>query len=118
MYENHHTLLLPLGKFALRMLYHISGALLLIGLSLLAGMLGYRKFEQMTWLDAFLNAAMILGGMGPVKTAGLSEPGKLFAGLYALYSGLVFIVVMGIVLAPMIHRVIHSFHIAKEHQSG
>lgn len=76
--------------------------------------MGSAQFSQqaraMSGVDAFLNASMILGGMGPVKTQGLSEAGKVFAGLYALYSGLVFIAVMGLMLAPVIHRVLHRFH--------
>ena len=92
------------------MALHAGFSLIVIALSLLAGMLGYRHYEQMSWLDAFVNAAMLLGGMGPVKTEGLSDPGKLFAGIYALYAGLVFVAVMGIMLAPVVHRVLHKFH--------
>ena len=110
MYERHHTPPIPISRFALRMLAHAALALVLIGASLLAGIIGYMHYEHMSWLDAFLNSAMLLGGMGPVKTAGLSEPGKLFAGVYALYAGLVFIAVMSIILAPVIHRVLHRFH--------
>ena len=110
MYEPHHTPPIPTGKFALRMLVHAGLALALIGVSLLVGIIGYAHYEHMTWLDAFLNSAMLLGGMGPVKTAGLSEAGKFFAGVYALYAGLVFIAVMSIILAPVIHRVLHRFH--------
>ncbi len=95
------------------MLAHAGLALVLIGLSLLVGMMGYAYYEHMSWLDAFLNSAMLLGGMGPVKTAGLSAPGKLFAGAYALYAGLVVIAVMSIILAPVIHRVLHRFHWAE-----
>jgi len=72
-------------------------------------MAGYMHYEQLPWRDAFLNAAMLLGGMGPVEspqTAG----GKMFAGLYALYAGLVFLVAIGIVLAPVVHRLLHKFH--------
>ena len=72
-------------------------------------MSGYAYFERLSWLDAFLNAAMLLGGMGPVEepqTAG----GKLFAGLYALYAGLVFLVATAVVLAPVVHRLLHKFH--------
>ena len=89
----------------------------LIGASLLAGMLGYRHYEHMDWVDAFVNAAMLLGGMGPVKTDGLSEAGKLFAGLYALYAGLVFIAVMGIMLTPVVHRMLHRFHWVEDHSA-
>lgn len=81
--------------------------------SLFIGMLGYVYFEDLGWLDGFLNAAMLLGGMGPV--APLETPGgKLFAGLYALYSGIVFLVAAGILVAPVVHRVVHRFHLAEE----
>jgi hypothetical protein len=69
-------------------------------------MWGYEHYERMAWRDAFLNSAMLLGGMGPVKVE-LSEPGKLFAGLYALYCGLVVIAVAGLLLAPGIHHLMH-----------
>lgn len=114
MYEHHRTPPITTGRFALRMLAHAGLALALIGVSLLVGIVGYMHYEHMSWLDAFLNSAMLLGGMGPVKTEGLSAPGKFFAGVYALYAGLVFIAVMGIVLAPVIHRVLHRFHWAEK----
>ncbi len=72
-------------------------------------MLGYVKFEHLSWLDAFLNAAMLLGGMGPIHAPG-TIAGKLFAGLYALYAGLVFIVTTALLFAPMFHRLMHRFH--------
>jgi len=77
---------------------------------LLAGMFGYVHFEHLSWLDGFLNAAMLLGGMGPVESP-QTPGGKIFAGLYALYSGMVFLVVAGIALAPVVHRVMHKFHL-------
>ena len=77
--------------------------------SLALGMAGYAHFEKLPWLDAFVNAAMLLGGMGPVNPP-KEDDGKLFAGLYALYSGLVFLIVTGIVLAPVVHRILHHFH--------
>lgn len=117
MYEPRHKPPIPTSRFTLRLLVHASLALTLIGVSLLAGMLGYRQYENMSWLDAFVNAAMLLGGMGPVKTEGLSEAGKLFAGIYALYAGLAFIAVMGIMLAPVVHRVLHRFHWTEERGS-
>ena len=80
------------------MLVHTGVALGLLAASLGLGILGYEHYEHLHWRDAFLNAAMLLGGMGPVKTD-LSEPGKLFAGLYALYSGLVVIAVTGLLLS-------------------
>jgi len=90
-------------------LWHVLGATGLVLVSLLIGMAGYMHYEELLWRDAFLNAAMLLGGMGPVEspqTAG----GKMFAGLYALYAGLVFLVAIGIVLAPVVHRLLHKFH--------
>lgn len=109
MYEARHHRPLPLAVFRLRLLRHLGAAMLLLGLSLGLGMLGYAGLEQLSALDAFLNAAMLLGGMGPVhlpQTAG----GKLFAGLYALYAGLVFIAVAALMLTPVAHRLLHRFH--------
>lgn len=110
LYESRHKPPISRRRFLLRMLAHVAASQLLVALSLLIGMWGYGHYEGMGWRDAFLNSAMLLGGMGPVKTEGLSDAGKLFAGLYALYAGLVLIVVLGIMLAPVIHRVLHLFH--------
>ena len=74
------------------------------------GMAGYHFIENMGWVDAFVNAAMILSGMGPVATL-QTDAGKIFAGCYALFSGLMFITVTGIVLAPVAHRALHKFHL-------
>jgi hypothetical protein len=81
----------------------------LLAVSLGVGMWGYSHYEHLPWRDAFLNAAMLLGGMGPVERD-LSEPGKIFAGLYALYAGLVVIAVTGLLLAPGIHHVMKRVH--------
>lgn len=78
-------------------------------MSLGAGMIGYVQLEQLSWMDAFLNSAMLLGGMGPVNPP-KTDAGKLFAGIYALYAGLVFIVTAALVFTPIVHRVIHHFH--------
>ncbi len=86
----------------------LAAGILLISLSL--GMAGYHYLESMPWLDAFVNAAMILSGMGPVGPL-QTAPGKLFAGCYALFSGLAFISALGIVFAPIFHRFLHKFHI-------
>lgn len=110
MYEPRHKPPLSMPRFLLRLLLHAAAAQLLVGVSLVAGMWGYGYYEHMAWRDAFVNSAMLLGGMGPMKTDGLSDGGKLFAGLYALYAGLVLILVIGIMLAPVIHRVLHVFH--------
>lgn len=86
------------------------GALALLFLTLAAGMAGYHWLEDQTWIDAYLNAAMILGGMGPV--AELHTPaGKVFAGTYALFAGLIFVLAIGLVLAPVLHRAMHRFHL-------
>ncbi len=82
----------------------------MIGLSLFAGMLGYHIFEDMRWVDAFANASMILSGMGPLD-APKSDAGKIFAGCYALYSGLALILAAGLILAPIAHRLLHRFHV-------
>jgi hypothetical protein len=82
----------------------------IIAVSLFIGMLGYHSFEGLSWIDAFLNAAMLLGGMGPVNSP-VTNSGKLFAGIYALYCGLAVIFVAGVILAPVAHRVLHRFHV-------
>jgi hypothetical protein len=81
-----------------------------VAVALGIGMAGYHYFEKMGWVDAFENAAMILSGMGPVVTL-QTDAGKIFAGCYALFSGLMFITVTGIVLAPVAHRALHKFHL-------
>jgi hypothetical protein len=84
-------------------------ATLLIAASVFVGMIGYHSIAGFTWIDAFLNACMLLGGMGPVGE--LTGTGaKIFAGIFALYSGLVFLIAAGLLLAPVFHRVIHRFH--------
>ena len=80
------------------------------GASLVVGMWGYWYFEGLTWLDAFLNAAMLLGGMGPLESP-RTTGGKIFAGGYALYSGMVVLVAAGVLLAPVLHRFLHRFHL-------
>lgn len=97
------------NKFFRRLAAHVAAAVVLLVGSLLLGMAGYQYFEALDWRDAFLNAAMLLGGMGPVETPQTSG-GKLFAGLYALYAGLAFLIVAGILFAPVVHRLLHRFH--------
>ena len=99
----------PHPPFLQRQLVHLAFALGVLLLSLAVGMWGYEHYEHLPWRDAFLNSAMLLGGMGPVKQD-LSEPGKIFAGLYALYAGLVVIFVTGLLLAPGIHHLMHRVH--------
>jgi hypothetical protein len=90
-------------------------ALLLVAVSLLGGMAGFHHWGQLAWLDAFLNASMLLGGMGPIGDLG-PPAGKLFAGIYALYAGLVFLIVAGLLVGPVFHRVLHRFHLEDEEE--
>jgi len=109
-FEHRREALLPPQQFALRM---GRAMLLWLGLTfigLLIGMAGYAASEGMGATDAFVNAAMILSGMGPVGEL-KTEGGKIFAGLYAIFSGLFVVIATGFVLAPILHRVLHSFHI-------
>jgi hypothetical protein len=108
MYEHRRQPLLSRLAFLRRLARHGAVALALVVGSLLIGVVGYHAFEGLSWLDAFVNAAMLLGGMGPV-TELRTPAGKLFAGLYALYSGLVFLVIVGVIFAPVIHRFLHYF---------
>jgi hypothetical protein len=97
------------ATFAWRLVVHIFYAACLLSLSLAAGMFGYAHFENMAAIDAFLNASMILSGMGPI-TSPSTPGGKLFAGCYAIYSGLLFVVSVGLILTPVAHRILHKFH--------
>ena len=113
MYESKAHPLIRREQFVRRVLLHAATALGLLLFSLLLGMWGYEYFEHLAWRDAFLNSAMLLGGMGPVDPPH-SNAGKLFAGLYALYAGLVFLIVAGLVLAPVVHRIMHRFHLNED----
>ena len=117
MFRYEHRKEKPISKAAfLRRLGHSFFVVcLLIGMSLGLGMLGYSYFESLSWTDSFLNAAMILGGMGPVD-AMKTEAGKIFAGAYALYSGLAFLVLAGLLFGPVAHRILHSFHYVSEQE--
>ena len=109
MYESKHGRPISKPRFLERMAWHFAIVGTLALLSLLAGMAGYMYFERLAWRDAFLNAAMLLGGMGPVD-APRTDGGKLFAGLYALYAGLVFLVSAGLLFTPLVHRIMHRMH--------
>ena len=110
MYEHHQSRVISRRAFLHRMLRHISVALVVIVIAWALGALGYHWFESLAWVDAFLNAAMILGGMGPVDVM-QSTGGKIFASLYALFSGIFFIGITGIVMAPVAHRLLHTLHV-------
>ena len=113
MYEHRRSPLLPVRLYYIRLAQHAALAGLVVLVSLGAGMAGYAYFERLGWIDAFLNSAMLLGGMGPVD-APKTDAGKLFAGVYALYAGLVFIATASVALAPILHRVLHKFHWTEE----
>ena len=110
MYENRTDPLLPRKQFVRRMLLHLLAGLSVLVLSLGMGVLGYHGYERLSWIDSLLNAAMILGGMGPVNVI-TTEGGKLFASFYAIFSGMVFLGVMGIIIAPIFHRFLHKMHL-------
>jgi hypothetical protein len=108
-YEKRHHALLPWHAFRRRLMVNLAVGGVVIVASLLVGMAGYCWFEGLNATDSFLNAAMILSGMGPVNHV-QSEGGKIFAGIYALYSGLAVLAVAGLVFAPLVHRLLHRFH--------
>ena len=110
MFEKRSEPLLPRRLFLLRLLKHGILAFGIMLISLGMGVVGYRVSEGFSWLDALLNASMILGGMGPVNEL-QTVAGKLFASFYALFSGLVFLVIVGILVAPIAHRLLHHLHL-------
>ena len=111
MFEPKGDRLLSNCLFARRMFWVLAFSALIVLVALLIGVVGYMYFGQMGWVDGLLNASMILTGMGPVEPEKLDTAGKLFASAYALFSGLVFISLMGIVLSPVAHRMLHKFHL-------
>lgn len=113
MYEHHTSPLLSRRQFLRRLAQHgiLAAAALLVSLAI--GTLGFHWFIPQSWLDAFLNASMLLGGMGPVGE--FKEPaGKMFAALYALYAGIVFLGVAAIFLSPILHRILHKLHLDEQ----
>ena len=109
MYEHRTEPLLPRRDFVRRQLYHALLAAALLGGGLLLGMLGYHVIEGQGWVDAFANAAMIISGMGPLDPI-KTPAGRIFAGCYAVFSGVAFLTTVGILLAPAVHRALHRFH--------
>lgn len=110
---NKKSKLLPHRLFLKKLLRNIFIAVFVILISLALGMWGYHYFENMSMVDAYVNAAMILSGMGPVSTLE-TEGGKIFAGSYALFSGIIFLVAMAIIFAPVGHRFLHKFHLEED----
>ena len=113
MYEHHTEPLLPVRMFLRRFIRHVFLATSLLLGSLAIGVMGYHGFEQISWIDSLLNASMILGGMGPVAELHTTG-GKLFASFYALFSGIVFLVTVGILIAPLAHRLLHHLHLKEK----
>ena len=113
MYEHHKQPLASRTEFARRVTRNavLTAAILLVSLTI--GVLGYHFLGRLAWIDALLNASMILGGMGPVDPMQTSG-GKLFASAYALYSGVVLLASVGVLAAPILHRFLHHFHLAEE----
>jgi len=110
MYESRHHPLLPRHKFYARMRRHSLLSFIALGGSMLIGMAGYHFLEDLGWVDSYVNAAMILSGMGPLDPI-KTTAGKLFAGTYSLFSGVVFLTTVGFFLMPIIHRLLHKFHL-------
>lgn len=104
-------------RFIQRLGRSIFFASILISTSLILGMWGYHHFEKMSWLDSYVNAAMILSGMGPLESPKTVE-GKLFEGTYALFSGILFLVCAAVIFAPVLHHFFHKLHIEEEEEEG
>jgi hypothetical protein len=113
MYEHHATQLLPKRLFIRRVAVHSLLGCAVLAVVLGIGMAGYMAYAHFTPIDSFLNAAMLLGGMGPVGDLP-NDQAKLFAGGYALFAGLVFIGVVSVLIAPFAHRLLHSLHLGQD----
>lgn len=110
MFEHHKNPVLSRRKFAVRVLRNLAVATGLVVVCLLIGMAGYHVFERLSWVDAFVNASMILSGMGPLSPL-VTDGGKVFAGCYALFSGLALVAIIATIAAPIFHRFLHKFHV-------
>ena len=115
MFEHHHEKLLPKHLFLRRLAKYALISLSIILASLLIGIIFYHVLEGLSWVDSFLNAAMLMGGMGPVNSLH-TDAGKVFAGIYALYCGFIVLVAVGIFATPIFHRFLHHFHLESEHK--
>ena len=109
MYEHRRQQVATRRQFARRVLRHLLVALVAVLAALGIGVIGYHVLGRLPWIDALLNASMILGGMGPIDPLP-SDAAKLFASAYALFAGLVFIAILGVLLAPFVHRLLHRLH--------
>ncbi len=112
-YERRHERLASPEIFRRRLVQSGRIGLIMVAISLVVGMTGYHWLESLGWLDSFVNASMILSGMGPIHNPQTTW-GKLFAGIYALYSGFAVLVIAAIMFAPVVHRLLHRFHIQED----
>ena len=117
MFENRHEPMLSRPAFMRRVARHALIAFGIVVGSLLIGVAGYHFLEGLSWLDSLVNASMLLGGMGPVNELH-TDGGKLFASFYALYSGIIFLVIAGVLFAPIYHRFLHRFHLDLDAEEG
>ena len=117
MYEHRTHPLLPRRKFMRRVAFHGLAAAAIVAVSLNLGILGYHFVAGLSWIDALLNASMILTGMGPVDVL-RSDTAKLFASFYALFAGVVFLVTASILVAPIAHRLLHRLHLGEQEDDG
>lgn len=113
MFEHHSRPLASPRRFALRLSKYVGVALLFVGISLAVGVFGYMHFAELGFVDAFLNASMILGGMGPVDPLG-TDSAKVFASFYALYSGIAMLGTIAVILTPLMHRMLHALHLSEK----
>ena len=113
MFEHHREPLKPRKEFVSRQLQYLSFALMILVVSLGIGTIGYHALGNIKWLDAFLNASMILTGMGPVDKME-TDGGKMFSALYAIFSGVAFLTFVGVLIVPVYHRFLHKFHLNLE----
>lgn len=114
-FEHYRKPLLARKEFYKRVVKYISVSMSLLGVSMAIGIAGYHFIGELDWVDSFLNAAMILTGMGPVNPM-VTKAGKIFAGCYALFSGIAFLSIISVFMAPFIHRFLHKFHIAPDEE--
>jgi hypothetical protein len=112
-YEHYRQPVISRARFLIRVTLHVLIAVGIVSVSWGMGVLGYHFFEGFSWIDSTVNAAMILGGMGPVNPL-TTNCGKLFASFYALFSGIIFLVAVAVLLAPLVHRFLHRFHFELE----
>lgn len=110
MYERRHQPILPPRRFIIRVVRSIALSAGIVSAALGIGIFGYHEFAGLAWIDALVDASMILSGMGPVNSL-TSDSGKIFASAYALFSGIIFLAISAIVIAPMLHRLLHHFHL-------